>query len=101
MEYWPAGSSPGRKAGGVARPSPLLISAGERPYYWPCYRPCSSGLGKAAFLLRLLPEDAEWRGKKDIRDAIGRGTKLWPGFLMPDEEGIAMENENKNENGVS
>lgn len=42
-----------------------------------------------------MPEDAEWRGKKDKRDAIGRGTKLWPVFLMPDEEGIAMENENE------
>lgn len=51
-------------------------------------------------LLERLPEDAEWRSKKDIREAVGRGTKLWLGWgLMPDEEGIAMGNEN--ENGVS
>lgn len=51
-------------------------------------------------LLERLPGDVEWRNKEDIRDALGRGTKLWLGWgLMPDEEGIAMGNEN--ENGVS
>lgn len=51
-------------------------------------------------LLERLPRDAEWRSKGDIRDALGRATKLWLGWgLMPDEEGIAMGNEN--ENGVS
>ncbi|KAK2603065.1 hypothetical protein N8I77_009549 [Diaporthe amygdali] len=51
-------------------------------------------------LLELLPEDAEWRSKADIRAALGRATRFWLGWgLMPDEEGIAMGNEN--ENGVS
>ncbi|KKY36994.1 hypothetical protein UCDDA912_g02999 [Diaporthe ampelina] len=51
-------------------------------------------------LVERMPEDAEWRSNKDVRDALGRGTKLWLGWgLMPDEEGIAMGNEN--ENGVS
>lgn len=51
-------------------------------------------------LLELLPEDAEWRSKADIRAALGQTTRFWLGWgLMPDEEGIAMGNEN--ENGVS
>lgn len=51
-------------------------------------------------LLERLPEDAEWRGKEGVRAALGRGTRLWLGWgRMPDEEGIAMGNEN--ENGVS
>lgn len=51
-------------------------------------------------LLARLPEDAEWRSRRDVRGALGRGTRLWLGWgLMPDEEGIAMGNEN--ENGVS
>lgn len=51
-------------------------------------------------LLEHLPEDAEWRGKEGVRTALGPGTRLWLGWgRMPDEEGIAMGNEN--ENGVS
>lgn len=51
-------------------------------------------------LLGRLPDDAEWRGKAGVRDALGKGARLWLGWgLMPDEEGIAMGNEN--ENGVS
>lgn len=51
-------------------------------------------------LLERLPEDAEWRGKEGVRAALGKGTRLWLGWgRMPDEEGIAMGNEN--ENGVS
>lgn len=51
-------------------------------------------------ILEHLPEDAEWRGKEGVRAALGKGTRLWLGWgRMPDEEGIAMGNEN--ENGVS
>ncbi|KAL1872739.1 hypothetical protein Daus18300_004285 [Diaporthe australafricana] len=51
-------------------------------------------------LLDLLPEDAEWRSKTDIMEALGRQTKFllcWD--RMPDAERIAEGSEN--ENGVS